>query len=1109
MRIILKNSFFSVVCFLTVLFFGMSCQRENGPVEQEPGSPVTLESGEAALSFCVITPVVGVDTKSVITDTYFETGIRSILILVLGEDGSWKSTYKEASSGYLSTGTGVAALDLDAVKVRACYQDYTVYAFVNMGNVMDNMPVDASGKPTPDAYVYSLPVAYPDLGTRGMPMCAKVTVDTDDLPAGGQANVVLTLRRLMAKVVISVNKTGMTGENAGVLNSSIIRVRQVPRVIRPFAAGGSGALEVAELYGGVGAAYTDTDYYSFSAGSAAGAAYHTNVTTLYVPENYQGVGSETNQEKKATAPGETPTGRQALATFLEYKASKSGTNDGISGNLTYKAYLGENVVNDYNVIGDKVYRATLNLSWNGLFFDGDWRVDNSDITDSRRLYLSTTANASSASFDWGRLRRNVASQLYVNFSRDGGSTWVHSAKDIDAWPYGWDLYIDGVKQAAGAAATAAGDLGWSYIGDPSRDQLFITPGPSSVSSTPHTLQVKSSDGRIASNIVTFDVGLSPLGGKWMNDTAPLYVAQRGKILCYDPDNNPDELFIDADVHSTNPSKVAVVNNGDGTADVSILAPFAEGEVGIYIEDADGERRCDVEMEGLLPYWCFTNSDNVTTYVDGEFTKALSLSKTSATSGSEYISNRLYVTEDTYALNRYLNYNLVKSALAPEVNSDNLFVGVKSMACSSNNITLTMRLKTFDGLSFGTEESKIIDRLYLTMNTFGEERNAPDVSVIARNPFYYFSSTPTRGQVMNDYTLYKFPSNDYGWGTTEWSADNYTETASYTMTAPRVSVASSTNARFRAYFNDDGRVFGTAMTSGTPSTSGSSTLTYTMSGVMEGNITNHGAGRVNYNTDVVCPADHSVLTRTFGYGYVRLHAFVYGEVIWTTNVYRFYTKPRLLHGKPMANGNPIVPTLLNFNYCNALLAPTWPYITWPDSMGGSGEDPINNQTAIMGNDASGTSLTIYHEWDWLGENGDCVEHSWFLPEQMGKVSSSNQAAFLKACVRRSVIPYTFSPDYNTNPGSTTNSHPEFYRVSDYELQYDPTWTGARTYSLPSEVESNYSKRRLVVLHVIKGRTENNTGFVDDSYTVDTYQAAPENGNGGWYFSYANRTATWRH
>ncbi len=584
MRIILKNSFFSVVCFLTVLFFGvLSCQRENGPVEQEPGSSVALESGEAALSFRVSTPVVGVDTKSVITDTYFETGIRSILILVLGEDGSWKSTYKEASSGYLSTGTGVAALDLDAVKVRACYQDYTVYAFVNMGNVMDNMPVDASGKPTPDAYVYSLPVAYPDLGTRGMPMCAKETVDTDDLPAGGQANVVLTLRRLMAKVVISVNKTGMTGENAGVLNSSIIRVRQVPRVIRPFAAGGSGALEVAELYGGVGASSTDTDYYSFSAGAAAGAAYHTNVTTLYVPENYQGVGSETNQEKKATAPGETPTGRQALATFLEYKASKSGTNDGISGNLTYEAYLGENVVNDYNVIGDKVYRATLNLSWNGLFYDGDWRVDNSDITDGRLLTLSDTPHTTSSSFtDWGRLRRNVASQLYVNFSRDGGASWVHSAKDIDGWPYGWDLYIDGVKQASGGSATAAGDLGWSYIGDPSRDQLFITPGPSSVASSVHTLQVKSADGRVVSNEVSFEVS-QPLRLYWSNDDEK-YVAQMPHLGVGDKEDNNATITYTIKDSSTGlelyaPSKTGVYVKTLAAGDYTITAAASNGQTG--------------------------------------------------------------------------------------------------------------------------------------------------------------------------------------------------------------------------------------------------------------------------------------------------------------------------------------------------------------------------------------------------------------------------------------------------------------------------------------------------------------------------------------------------
>ena len=115
----------------------------------------------------------------------------------------------------------------------------------------------------------------------------------------------------------------------------------------------------------------------------------------------------------------------------------------------------------------------------------------------------------------------------MNFSRDGGASWVHSAKDIDGWPYGWDLYIDGKKQAAGATATAAGDLGWSYVGDPSRDQLFITPGPSSVASSVHTLQVKSADGRVVSNEVSFQVS-EPLILAW-DTVSPEYVAQRGRL----------------------------------------------------------------------------------------------------------------------------------------------------------------------------------------------------------------------------------------------------------------------------------------------------------------------------------------------------------------------------------------------------------------------------------------------------------------------------------------------------------------------------------------------------------------------------------------------------
>lgn len=45
------------------------------------------------------------------------------------------------------------------------------------------------------------------------------------------------------------------------------------------------------------------------------------------------------------------------------------------------------------------------------------------------------------------------------------------------------------------------------------DRLAITPGPSSVASSLHTLQVKSADGRVVSNEVSFQVS-QPLDLHW-------------------------------------------------------------------------------------------------------------------------------------------------------------------------------------------------------------------------------------------------------------------------------------------------------------------------------------------------------------------------------------------------------------------------------------------------------------------------------------------------------------------------------------------------------------------------------------------------------------------
>lgn len=558
------------------LAFSSCLQEASHPVAE----PITrsVAPDEAVLRFSVGTPSVP-GTKSVITEDHFETGIRSILLLVMGEDGSWKTVYREASSGYLSTGAGNAVLTLDEVTVKALTQRYDVYAFVNMGNVMGAMPSDAAGRPLPEAFVYALPASYAGLNTSGLPMCSRSTLMAGSVVpygSGGAVNLTLTLRRLMAKVILSVNKSGMTGENADVLRSGAVRVRQVPRVLRPFATGGSRALDSGELYGGASASTTETDYYVFSA--EAGATSHASIT-LYVPENCQGMGIGTSQQEKTPA-----SGPGALATYLEYTASKNAASDGVGGSLTYKAYLGGNETDDFNVVGDRVYDARLSLSWNGLFYDGDWRIDNSGISDGRVLTLSPSPHTSSTSFsNLGHLRRNQATSLYVNFSRDGGTTWVHSAKDIDAWPYGWDLYVDGVKQPGGATgAITSSDLAWSYTGASAGDRLAITPGPASVTASTHTLQVKSVDGRVASNVVSFDIS-QPLRLQWGSIYgADKYVAQCAQMTVGDKESSGLTITY-ADKNATGKLRFT-----DGSENGVTIGFLASGEYTVVATASNGQ-----------------------------------------------------------------------------------------------------------------------------------------------------------------------------------------------------------------------------------------------------------------------------------------------------------------------------------------------------------------------------------------------------------------------------------------------------------------------------------------------------------------------------------------
>ena len=511
-------------------------------------------------------------SKSIIPST-MESRRKTVSIYIVDNDSPtlWKVYH-------LSGTKAESPLETTLMKGHS----YTVYALVNMGEAI--LPKTAGGELDVSRFEYRIP-SFDVLPTDGIPMAGQMLVSRENVLEGGISTIIV--ERLMAKITVAVDHSGITGglDGAGVRNSSVY-MRNVANLVRPFAPEDRRkALSTADIFGGDTGHSTDTDYDVFAASTSMDNESET--LTFYVPENRQGqlTGFSEQRYKSEEYILEAP-----LCTYVEFNAVKDGSADGVGGNVKYRYYIGANDWNEFSVRRNEIYPIRLLLTWDGLFLDHDWRIDNSDLSDSRRLRLSAVPSTLDDSFsDLGRINRNATSSVYVSFTRDLGSTWVNSAKDMDGWPFGWDFYLDGVKQPSGLSATAAGDLAWAYTGAASGDRISITPGPSAVFNSDHTLQVKSVDGKVVSNIVAFKVG-QPLEFSWYMDRAPQYIAQQGTLAVNGASGSPVytyEITSGADVirFAAPPSGAiaAVQAIGEGSATVKVTTSNGqEGEFDIEV-----------------------------------------------------------------------------------------------------------------------------------------------------------------------------------------------------------------------------------------------------------------------------------------------------------------------------------------------------------------------------------------------------------------------------------------------------------------------------------------------------------------------------------------------
>ena len=801
----------TTIFFLAVAAFTLaSCVREEIPHDLAAESQAKVAATESLLALSFEEPGVNPDTKSVINAADFDNAVKSVLVYLVDPDGHWKKAYSASGS------SGLADKKFTILADGSTY--YDIYALVNMG--------EANFTPaSPQNWVYTLPENFSSLNSTGLPMCGSARINASEIVAGGTTSKTLTLRRLLSKVNITVNKSGMlTGASDGsALAGGSLKLRQVSKVLRPFAAEADRrAQSASEMYS------ADTDWHNFTGGS--GKDVIDSGVTLYIPENRQGTGSGTTQSGKTPA-----SGREALATYLEYTAIKSGSSDGVSGNLTYKAYLGENEVSDFNVIGDKVYTATLSLSWDGMW-EGSWRVSQGDWADTRALVISAAAGSTTAMISSNtkagsqKVRKSTPTAFYMNYFLDGtqASSIQHGRKDLSSWPYGWEVLVDGktanMSGTSGVIKNATNQnlINWSY--DSSTDCLSMEAIAGAPANTDiHTLQFRTLDGRKQSNTVYFTTSI-PFEFRWEADTAPNHVAQRGILYAIDPDTgNPSSEAI-IKLKDANSSQVRLTDNGDGTAVVELIDGFSSIENAIRIADSDDDRECLVPLEGRVP-WFETGAITPTvTFVDASsdirFTYLAAAADGSKTATALKVINNKGAK--VVCAGENLDLDLVNELIAPVMGggSSSSLLGYEYSPDKDGNLNIRVHIHTYEGVNalIGSNTNRFftVGKTSLAMpSVSGGHSQAADMQDFrAYNPWRLITSV-AQGGVMNDYTLYNEPARDGTKMAVGWSAtpqNKPSETAEWTTSIGNVIIKDASHLSYNASFQDGAGYLGSKVCS---------------------------------------------------------------------------------------------------------------------------------------------------------------------------------------------------------------------------------------------------------------------------------------------------------
>lgn len=267
-----------------------------------------------------------------------------------GEDtvnGICVMAYQKSDGRLMAVQTDKTAEGIDMELTKG---EYNIYITANM----DGFEAPSDEKDMETA-CYEMD-SFSDL-SQGLPMCWKGSAT---MKAGEVTTVSAQLSRLVSKVKFKVEMGILEG-----LDITSVRVRQGAGHIRPFMTGGNMMKSAEEAMDGDYA--TEEDIRALMSGESI---------CFYVTENCQGRLLEGNKDPWLKVPYEIGDASE-LCTYIEMEG-KWNEDAFYEGTVTYRFFLGEDAVTDFNVKRNTIHNLTLYLEENS-FDKISWKIDTSHM----------------------------------------------------------------------------------------------------------------------------------------------------------------------------------------------------------------------------------------------------------------------------------------------------------------------------------------------------------------------------------------------------------------------------------------------------------------------------------------------------------------------------------------------------------------------------------------------------------------------------------------------------------------------------------------------------------------------------------------------------------